>query len=545
MEEEDMRDGTAGHHHEIETAGDILTHHARLRPDQVALLFEGQAVTYGALEERVNRVAQGLIAAGVGPGDRIAHFGQNSAAYFEMLFAAARIGAVMTGLNWRLTAAELATLLSDARPPVVLFDRIFTDTVTEALAAGAPSVRLLLTSDAEDDDGGPARSFARWRDSHPARPPAYRPSPRDPLFLMYTSGTTGLPKGALISHEAVVLARRFEDEMRVHDPAFPLWDPDQVQLVQAPVFHLTGNVWALLGLYGGGRLVIHRRFDAGAVLEAIARHRITRLILVPAMLHALITHPALPETDLSSLDCIYYGGSPTPLPLLTAALRAFPCGFLQVYGMTEAGGSVSYLSPSEHDPEGRNPHMRSAGRPYPWVEICIQDQAGRPLPAGEIGEIAVRTPTVMQGYAGRPEATAAVLRDGWLLTGDAGYLDEDGFVYVVDRVRDMIISGGENIFPAEIEAEIARHPAVREVAVIGVPSSRWGEEVCAVIVPEPGRQLTAEALETFLRTRIAGYKLPRQWAFVDALPRNATGKVLRRVLKERFAQGDSGGEKEA
>ncbi len=537
-----MRDGPTTPHGEIETVGDILAHHARRRPDEIALVFEEETISYGALDERVNRLAQGLLAAGVGPGDRIAHFGQNSAAYFETLFAAARIGAVMTGLNWRLAAAELATLLNDARPPVLLFDRLFAATVAEALAASEAAPQLLLVTDADDE--GPSRNFARWRDGHPARRPAHRPSPRDPLFLMYTSGTTGLPKGALISHEAVVLARRFENEMRAHDPAFPLWDADQVQLVQAPVFHLTGNVWALLGLYGGARLVIHRRFDPRAVLAAIGRHRITRMILVPAMLHALLSHPALPEADLSSLDCIYYGGSPTPLPLLTAALRAFPCSFLQLYGMTEAGGSVSYLSPTEHDREGRNPHMRSAGRAYPWVEIRIRDRSGRPLPPGEIGEIAVRTPTVMLRYAGRPEATAAVLQDGWLLTGDAGYLDEDGFLYVVDRVRDMIISGGENIFPAEVETVIARHPAVREVAVIGVPSPRWGEEVCAVIVPEPGHRLTAEALEAFLREQIAGYKRPRRLVFVDALPRNATGKVLRRVLKERFAQGDSGEEED-
>ncbi len=535
-----MRDGPNTPDGAIATVGDILTHHARVQPDRIALVFEDEAITYGALDERVNRLAQGLRAAGVGPGDRIAHFGQNSAAYFETLFAAARIGAVMTGLNWRLAAAELATLLSDARPPVLLFDRIFAATVAEALAMSDAAPRLLLVTDSDDE--GRARNFARWRDSHTPQPPTHRPRPDDPLFLMYTSGTTGLPKGALVSHEAVVLARRFENEMRAHDPAFPLWDPDQIQLVQAPVFHLTGNVWAMLALYAGARLIIQRRFAPEAVLDAIARHRITRMILVPAMLHALLAHPALPETDLSSLDCVYYGGSPTPLPLLTAALRAFPCGFLQLYGMTEAGGAISYLSPADHDPTGRDPRMRSAGRPYPWVDIRVQDPAGQSLPPGEIGEIAVRTPTVMLGYAGRPDATAAVLRDGWLLTGDAGYLDEDGFLYIVDRVRDMIISGGENIFPSEIEAVIAQHPAVREVVVIGVPSPRWGEEVCAVVACESGERLTPDALEAFLRERIAGYKRPRRLVFVDALPRNATGKVLRRVLKERFAHGDSDGE---
>ncbi len=526
-----MRDGPAGEA-AIETVGDILTRHARARPGHEALVFEGERITYGALDQRANQAAQGLLAAGVQPGDRIAHFGQNGAAYFELLFAAARTGAVMTSLNWRLAAPELATLLRDSRPPVLVFDQAFAPLVAEALAALEERPRLLLVTDAEDD--GAAQGWARWRARQPAEAPQCRPRPADPLFLMYTSGTTGLPKGAEISHKAVVLARRFEDEMRAHDPEFPLWGPDAVQLVQAPVFHLTGNVWALIGLYGGARLVIQRRFDPAAVLEAIARERITRMILVPAMMQALLAHPAFAETDLSSLDCIYYGGSPTPLPLLTAAVRAFGDRLLQVYGMTEAGGSVSYLPPRDHDPDGRNPRMRSAGIPYPWVEIEIRDAAGRPLPPGEIGEIAVRTPTVMLGYAGRPEATAEVLKDGWLLTGDAGYRDADGYLYVVDRVRDMIISGGENIYPAELEAVLQQHPAVAEVAVIGTPSARWGEEVCAVVVPAPGAAPDSDELIAFARGKIAGYKVPRRVVFVEALPRNATGKVLRRELRRRF-----------
>jgi acyl-CoA synthetase (AMP-forming)/AMP-acid ligase II len=346
---------------------------------------------------------------------------------------------------------------------------------------------------------------------------------------MYTSGTTGFPKGALLSHRQLLVASAsFE---MVADTGAAVHD-DDVALVAMPLFHATGTCWVLAAMYVGTTIVILSRPDIAGIVAAIVQHRITRLVLVPAVMLAISLHLETVPADLGSVRLLIYGASPIPLGVLRRALVAFPnAGFVQVYGATETTGAVTYLPPEDHDPAG-NTRMRGCGKPYPANEIRIIDGDGNGLPLGEVGEIIIKSPTNMTGYHNQPEATAKVLVGGWYHSGDAGYLDADGYLYIHDRVKDMIVSGGENIYPAEVENALHEHPAVADCAVIGVPDAKWGEAVKAVVVKKA--EVTAAELIAFARTRIAGYKLPKSVDFIDALPRNASGKILKKDLRAPY-----------
>jgi acyl-CoA synthetase (AMP-forming)/AMP-acid ligase II len=312
----------------------------------------------------------------------------------------------------------------------------------------------------------------------------------DVAIQMYTSGTTGHPKGVQLAH------RCFFDlwaEPPAPDMAFNEWTGDDVNYVAMPSFHIGGVGWGIMGIRPGARNVIVREFDPGTTLAMIERFGITKLFLVPAAIRIVLQHPQARATDFSSVRYIHYGASPIPLDLLREAIEVFRCGFVQLYGMTETTGSATYLPPQDHDVNG-NERMRSAGKPFPGVSLKVVDEDGRPLPPRQVGEICIRSPVNMLGYWNLPEATAKTLIDGYVHTGDAGYLDEDGYVYVHDRVKDMIVSGAENIYPAEVESALFGHPAVADVAVFGVPDERWGEAVKAAVVLKPGASATADEL---------------------------------------------------
>jgi acyl-CoA synthetase (AMP-forming)/AMP-acid ligase II len=303
-----------------------------------------------------------------------------------------------------------------------------------------------------------------------------------------------------------------------------------------PLFHIGGSGWALVGLYTGVPNVLMRDVDPKILLDLIPRHGITRMFVVPAVILFMLQVPSCAESDLSSLRLICYGASPMPLELLRKALKIFPCGFAQVYGLTETTGAITYLPPEDHaDPEAER--LKSCGKPTAPIEIRIRGPQGEDLPPRAVGEVVCRTPQVMVGYWNLPDASARAIQNGWFHTGDAGYLDEEGYLYIYDRVKDMIVSGGENIYPAEVENALFAHPAVADAAVIGVPDERWGEAVKAVVVTKPGAELTAEALIAFARERIAGFKVPRSVDFVAALPRNPSGKVLKRELRDPYWAG--------
>jgi long-chain acyl-CoA synthetase len=376
---------------------------------------------------------------------------------------------------------------------------------------------------------------AGWRDSGSTDDPGVEVDPAAPALQLYTSGTTGKPKGVMLSHRNILSGRR--DAMRESMP-WNEWLEGDVNLVALPVGHIGGVGWAIVSFFNGARTLVHRDFVPSRVLEAIEQQGVSKLFLVPAALHMLLLQPRVREIDYGRLRFILYGASPIALDLLREATEVFGCGFCQQYGMTETCGTIVYLPPEDHDPAG-NERMRGAGLPMPGVEIRVVDpQTRAPLPARRVGEVETRSVANMVGYWNRAAETSETIdAAGWLRTGDAGYLDEDGYLYIHDRFKDMICTGAENVYPAEVESAIFGHPDVLEVAVIGVPDPKWGEAVKAVVVPRPGTSPDPRDILDFARTRLAGFKVPKSVEIVPALPRGPTGKLLRRVLREPYWAG--------
>jgi len=503
---------------ELRVAG-VVRENAVSRPDAVAIRHGDRALSYSQLDDRSNRLAQALLAAGAGPGSRIAHLDRSAPEVVELLIAVSKIGAVAVPLNWRLATPELTAIVADAGAPVLIAGAAFAD-VAAAVAAGVPQ-RLEVIGVGEDYE---ARLVAAE-----AADPGGRGEAADPVVQMYTSGTTGVPKGVLTTQRNLAAAT-------LNVPAWR-FDAASVSLTPLPMFHIGGIGWTFLGLSQGATTILVSDFDAATVLDLLESARVTNAVFVPTILQMLTSVPGAAERDYSALRSIAYGASPITTPVLKAALRTFGCPLFGVYGLTETTGGVVQLDPDDHDPNGPREHLlRSAGRPRPWMELRVVDPVSdRELPPGAVGEVWMRGPNVMAGYANRPEETAkALTSDGWLRTGDGGYLDEDGYLFLTDRIKDMIVTGGENVYPVEVEEALSQHSAVAEVTVIGVPDERWGEAVKALVVTRPGAAASAGDLVAFARERLAGYKLPRSIDFVDDLPRTASGKVLKRELRDRY-----------
>ena len=517
---------------QMPTLGDIARYHARVRPEAVALRFEGRETRFSAFDRHASQVANALLAAGVRKGDRVAYVGKNSDHYFELLFGAAKMGAVVTPIGWRLAAPEIAYILRDSGAPMVFVGPEVAAAAQAAAAEAGTGATLVLM---EPVEGVAAPLFEAWRDAAADTDPQTAIAPeRDVAVQLYTSGTTGRPKGAMLSHANLLSGRRAAAEANM---PWNEWGTEDVSLVAMPVAHIGGTGWGIVGLYNGALGVVAREFDPFRVLDFIEQDRVSKMFAVPAALQIIVRQPRAREVDYSRLKYILYGASPIPLDLLRECMEVFGCGFCQQYGMTETCGTIVYLPPEDHHPDG-TPRMRGAGRPLPGVELKIIDGNGQTLPPGVVGEVATRSVANMVGYWRLDEATASTVGpDGWLRTGDAGYLDEDGYLYIHDRVKDMIISGAENIYPAEVESAIYGHPAVAEVAVIGVPDDTWGEAVKAMVVLKPGAEADPADIIAFARTRIAAFKAPKSIDFIEALPRNASGKILRRELRAPYWEG--------
>jgi acyl-CoA synthetase (AMP-forming)/AMP-acid ligase II len=497
----------------------MLRRHADERGDKIALRDADTTVSYAALERRARQVAQGFTIAGIASGDRVGYLGKNTLAYFEFLLGAAKLGAVTVPINWRLAPPEIAQVLGNARPKMLLVERPFANVASQV----APQIPRLVT-------GGDDDTFASWRDAQSAADLQPIGDWNQPLLQLYTSGTTGCAKGAVLTHRNI-----FELRARQHSmPVWYRWCADDVSLIAMPAAHVSGTVWGIWTLQHGATGIVAREFDPHTVLDQILQHRINKVMMVPTALQIAVSHPSARGADFSFLQYIYYGGAPIPPALLAECVSVFGCAFVQMYGMTETAGTIVALAPEDHD-AARGECARSVGRPLEGVEIKIIDAGGASLPTGRTGEILTRSVANMSGYFEMPEVTAEALdADGWLHTGDAGYLDEGGFLHLRDRIKDMIISGGENIYPAEVENAIFGHPAVAEVAVIGVPDQKWGEAVKAVIVPAAGAERNDADVLGWVAARIARYKVPKSIDWVSSLPRNHTGKILRRVLRDSY-----------
>ncbi|MGH9234583.1 MAG: long-chain-fatty-acid--CoA ligase [Acidimicrobiales bacterium] len=514
----------------IAAIADIIRTHGADRPDTVALELDGRSITFGELDARSSQVAQALQAVGVRRDDRVAFIDKNSAEWFEVSFGLAKLCAVNVSVNWRLAPAEMAQIIDDAQARVVIVGPEFVEHI-EKVEPELAEVETIVAI------GGHGRwaDYQDWVAAHPADDPGVPPTGGDIAFQLYTSGTTGLPKGVMLTNDnffqgvtGISVQWRFTD--------------DSVNLAMMPMFHIAGAGWAMVGLYHGCTTVVLRDIDPARILAVIQEFGITNAFMVPAVIQFLLMTPGVESTDFSTLRTLVYGASPITDKVLVQGIETFGCEFIQVYGLTETTGAITQLDGADHDPEGRPELLRSCGRPYPWIEMRVVDSDGNDLPTGQVGELWTRSHQNMAGYWNNPTATAeAVTPDGWFRTGDAGYLDDEGFVYLHDRVKDMIVSGGENVYPAEVENVLMKHPAVADVAVIGVPDAKWGEAVKAIVVPAADSGVGADDLEStliaFARESLAGYKLPKSVDVAEVLPRNPSGKLLKRELREPYWQG--------
>jgi long-chain acyl-CoA synthetase len=517
------------------TVAGLIRRLALVQPDHEMFVFGDERRSWREQFEAACRVAQAAVRDGLAVGDRIAFLDRNGLAYFDFLFGGALLGAVNVAVNWRLSPREMAAIIDDSAAPMLAVHADYVPALAD-MQSGLPAVRRIVVfgEDAASLCRDPrAMSFDSWIEGCPADDPGHVGPPDEVCAQLYTSGTTGLPKGVMLTNANLSTAiSGAGDTFSVSD--------DTVSLVAMPLFHIGGSGWALCAMSRGGRSVILRDVDPAHLLELIAAERITEMFLVPAVLMALLAMPSLERTDLSSLRLIFYGASPISEDVLLKCMAAFPCEFCQVYGMTETTGAITALPFVDHDPDGpRRGLLRSAGKPLPTVELRVVDpDTGKDSDVGEVGEVWTRSPYNMAGYWGKPDETAAAVGDeGWLRTGDAGYFDAEGYIYLHDRIKDMVVSGGENIYPAEVENVLLSHPAIVDAAVIGVPDDKWGETVKAIVVLAPDEEPDEQDVIMHCRRCLAHYKCPTSVDFVEVLPRNPSGKILKRELRAPYWSG--------
>lgn len=508
----------------VKLLGELFAHWAKEVPDQEALSFQGSRLTWAELDERARRVTGALSAAGLTRGDRVAFVDKNTPACLEVTFGASSLGVANAVVNWRLAPEELAYVLNDSGARIVFAGPELRAGV-EALRDRLPSVERVVVVGGEDDQ---YEGFLAA-----ATPAGLSPDvdEHDGALVIYTSGTTGFPKGALLTH------RNLLAHSRNAGAQFPMADGDR-NLVAMPLFHVGGSCYAINGFHYGRPTTMTREPDGASLLGALAEG-VTHAFLVPAVVAGIMQAGERAMAAFSRLKYLGYGASPMPLPLLRSVLAAWPdTEFVQVYGMTELAGVVTTLDPDAHRDTARPERLASAGTVLPQVEMRVVDPATlEDAEPGTPGELWFRTDQAMAGYLGKPEATAETIVDGWVRSGDVGRVDDGGFVFIEDRVKDMIITGGENVYSPEVERVIAEYPGVGEVAVIGVPDERWGEQIKAIVAPAPGEGVDAERLVEYCRERLAHYKCPRSVDVVEALPRNATGKILKRTLRRPYWEG--------
>jgi long-chain acyl-CoA synthetase len=499
---------------------------ARERPDDLALVFGAHRFTWAQFQDRVSRLAAVLRKLGVGADDRVVILADSSHRYIEYYYATIWAGGIFAPLNTRLALPEILEQTADAEPVVLFCDRSYVQHAQRILAA-TPSLRRAIHADDGPAPDGMTSYEAALAEAAPCED-AMRDGD-DIACLFYTGGTTGRSKGVMLSHANLLFNAGVSVALRNSTR-------DSIRLHAGPMFHLAAGSAILSNTVAGGRHVVIGRFAPEDVLQTIAREGVTHCTFVPTMLAMMLQRPDFDSWDLTSVRRITYGASPMPETLLREAMRRFPgVEFSQSYGMTELSPMATYLPVEDHRLDGGARRLRSAGVPAPGVEVRVVDADDQPVAAGVVGEIVVRGPNVMKGYWRQPELTAQTLRGGWMHTGDGGYLDEDGYLFVVDRVKDMIVSGGENVYSTEVENAIASHPAVAQCAVVGIPDDTWGEAVHAVVVPRDGEHLDADDLDRHCRGLIAAYKCPRSVEIrPEPLPLSSVNKINKAALRAPF-----------
>lgn len=505
---------------ELRTLSDVAAAHAARQPDVPAIICAGRTLDYAALHKESSRIAHAALAEGLRPGDRLAYLGQESVEYYATLFACAKAGLVLVPINFRLAAPEVEHILRDSGSALLIVDDDLRGRI-EPVVTELPGLRVRGAAD-----------FAEWTAGQPDTEPVGAAGYEDPVVQLYTSGTTGLPKGVVLAQRSLFAIR---DQLGHAGLDWIDWQDGDRSLIGIPGFHVGGVWWSAQGFAAGVTNVAMPRFDPAVALRLVTELGVTTACVVPSMLRLLLAEPGADKAAFATVRKIVYGGSPIAEALLEEALPVFDCDFAQIYGLTETGNTAVCLPPADHVPG--SPRLRAAGRPYPGVACEIADGAGRSLGPGEIGEVRLRTPARMVEYWGLPEATASTLVDGWVHTGDAGYRDEDGYLYIHDRIKDMIIVGGENVYPNEIENVLTKHPGVADAAVIGVPDNTFGEAVFAFVAARPGTEVRPRDLLRFCQGRLAGFKIPSRFELVEKVPRNPSGKILRRELRSRFWAG--------
>ena len=501
--------------------GSFLAKRARLSPklEAVVEVEQNRRFSYAELDARANRIAHVLLAKGVQKGDRVALLAMNGVEYIESYFGAAKIGAVVVPLNWRLVPDELDFIIGDSGPVVLMYGQEFDEAANELHGRKSPVRDWIRIGAGECPDW--AEDYDQLCADAPTDEPEINASDDDLLFIMYTSGTTGLPKGAVHTHTTMAwasLTANMTCDMRYGDRS----------LQMLPLFHVGALTPATANIHRGATLVVLRTFDPTLALDVIERERITTSLVVPAMLQFMLQSPSLDTVSLDTVRWFQCGAAPVPVSLIETYAE-LGIEIHQIYGLTETCGPACLISPEEAISKAG-----STGPAFFHTDIRVVDPRGVDAAPGEIGEVIVRGRHVMKEYWNRPEATAETIRDGWLYSGDLATIDEEGFVYIQDRKKDMIISGGENIYPAEIENVLSAHPKLAEAAVIGLPSEKWGETPVAIVVVAGDESPTTDEVIDFCRGKLASYKLPHAVEFIDEIPRNLTGKILKRILREQF-----------
>ena len=493
-------------------------------PKSIAHKFLDRETTYEELDMYSNQIANGLVKLGCKPDSRIAYYGKNSDYFFEFLIGTLKSNTVAVGVNWRLAPPEVSYVLNDSKSEVLFVGKEFYPIIDEILK-DTPNIKKVIAVDGEHTE---YEDYLSWRNSQSSSKTGLKSSDQDDILQLYTSGTTGYPKGVQLTN------RNFAAANESIDGIVP-FEEGTTNLVCMPGYHVAGTNWGIWGYIFGCRNIIIADIDPGLILELIEQEKIRSTLFVPAVILFLISHPNAVTTDFSSLNFVLYGASPIADDTIIKAKEIMQCDLFQVYGLTETTGAITIMMPEDHDPQRGK--LRSCGKALKGVELKVVDEDGNDLKTGEIGEVISKSDLNMKGYWNKPDATKESIVDGWFYSGDAGYFDAEGYLFIHDRVKDMIVSGGENIYPAEVENALMSHDHILDAAVVGVPDDKWGESVKGFVVVGENSSLSEDEIIGYTRTQIAAYKCPKTIEFIKELPRNPSGKILRRELRDPYWEG--------